>query len=535
MVEDREVSSRQGVVAAQPPEAARVGARVLEQGGNAFDAAAAACLACCMLQPGSTDVGGYVFVGVVRDGKTGEITSVDANSVAPAGAREDMFGILPLGDDTEDLNAREYFCRVKDDANVFGPLAVGVPGTLAGIGTIWEKWGRLEWEDILAPFQRLLEDGFPYDVTAGQVKSLQEVIRRYPATAAHLLKDGKVPKPDDLWHRPDMEKTLARLATAGWRDMYEGELAGKIVSSVQGAGGLLSREDMASVAPRLTRTLITTYRDATVHAPILPNGALTCLEILNMLECFPPADGSAEYWHRLAEMLKLAWRDRLKYLADPDFVEVPVERLLSKEYAAGRVETIRQYPEHVDKLVASQTNSACHGTLHVSTADSEGNLVSATISQGGAFGSCFTVPDTGLILGHGMCRLDPRPGHANSIAPRKRPLNNTGTMLIETPERFIASGLPGGRRIISCAARMAQALIDRSLSPLEAAETARMHVEIAEPVEITRSAGEQVIAGLRERGHEVNDLNRIAGSAHLADYDKGTGAVRGGGAWAAGL
>ncbi len=537
MIEGKQVVSDRGAIAAQPEDAARIGAQMLEEGGNAFDAAAASALASCMLMPASTGVTGYVLCAVVRDGKTGEISSVDANSIAPAAAREEMYEVLPASGAPGDLNSREYNCSVRDDANVHGPLAVGVPGMGAGIGTLWERWGRLRWEEIVAPSQRLVEEGFPYGPTAGAVKSLEEVIRKFPSSAAHLLKDGKPPEPDDTWHRPGMDRTLSRLAEAGWRDLYQGKLAHEIADSVQEAGGILTYEDLAAYQPRVTEPLTVSYRDAQVHGVILPNGTLTTLEILNMLECFdPPDEGSVEYWHTLAEVLKLAWRDRLTYLTDPDFGDVPVERLLSKDYAAGRVERIHQYPEWVDTLPARFPTSTAHGTLHLATADAEGNVVSATISQGGAFGACFVAGDTGLILGHGMCRFDPRPGRMNSVAPGKRPLNNAGTMLIETPERFIGTGLPGGRKIVSVMARVAQRFADGGATSLEAHEASRMHVEASEPVSVTENVPSRVVAGLRAMGHEVEVVKGIAGSVHSAEFFKDGSPVRaGGGCWAAGI
>lgn len=530
MIEGPEVVSSVGAIAAQPEEAARVGARILEAGGNAFDAAAASALASCLLQPQSTGITGYVLCAVVRDGRTGEIWSVDANSTAPAAAREDMYEILPASGDPKDLNSREYACSVRDDANIHGPLAVGVPGMAAGIGTLWERWGRLEWPEIVAPTQALLAEGIPFGGAAAAVKSLEEVIRRYPSTARQLLVDDRLPQPGDIMRRPGLDQTLARIAEAGWRDIYQGELAREIAASVQEAGGILTFEDLASYEPRVTPTLRTTYRQGTVHGPILPNGTVTCLQMLNMLECFDPADdGEAMYWHRLAEVLKLAWRDRLEYVTDPDFAPVPVERLLSKDYAAGLVERTRQFPRWVDDLPSRFPPGAMHGTLHTSVADAEGNLVSATITQGMAFGACFVAGETGLILSHGMCRFDPRPGRMNSVAPGKRPLNNAGTMLIELPDRFIATGLPGGRKIISVMARTAQLFIDRGVSPLEAAAAPRMHVEAAEPVEVTRSLEDGIVRRLRALGHEIEVVNGVAGAMHSAELRPKAGTVRAGG------
>ena len=163
MTEGHEVTSKTGAVAAGPPEAARVGARILEQGGNAFDAAVAASMACCMLQPQSTGVGGYVLCAMVQESAAGKVWSVDANSISPEAAHEHMYTILPAGN-IGGINETEYNCNVKDNANVHGPLAIGPPGMMAGMGTIWERWGKLKWSDVVAPSLNLLADGFPYVV-----------------------------------------------------------------------------------------------------------------------------------------------------------------------------------------------------------------------------------------------------------------------------------------------------------------------------------------------------------------------------------
>lgn len=537
MIEGTEVICTRGAVAAGPAEAARVGARILEAGGNAMDAGSAASMACCMLAPQSTGVGGYICSGLVLEGKSGKVWSVDANSIAPAAAHEHMFEILPATPEGGSANEREYFCRVKDDANIYGPLAVGPPGMMAGMGIVWERWGRLKWPQIVEPSLKLLEQGFPYESVAGAIKSLEQVIRRFPASAEHLMPNGTVPSPDDVWHRRDMEKTLERVAEAGWRDFYEGEIGRQIADHVQEIGGVLTRDDMAEYGPRVTDPYTVTYRNAQVHGPILTNGCLTSLQILNMLDCLDPiCEDTPAYWHQLIEVLKLAWRDRLQYLGDPDFVDVPIQRLLSKDYAAGRVERIKRFPDYVDKLASTVPGEPVSETLHVSTADAEGNVVSMTISQGGAFGSCVTVPGTGVILGHGVFRLDPRPGQANSVGPRKRPLNNTGTMIVQRPDRNIATGLPGGRRIICVMPRAVQLLVDRNATALESAIAPRAHVEMSEPVHMTESVGEDVIAALRAMDHDISPVKGVAGAMNVAEYLKDSGQVRAGGnAWAAGV
>jgi gamma-glutamyltranspeptidase/glutathione hydrolase len=536
MIEGKEVVSSKGAVAAGPAEAARVGARILEAGGNAMDAAAAACLACCMLQPHSTGVGGYVMVAVVLEGRSGRVWSLDANGPAPAAAHERMYELTTEGEGLGGINGSEYQCQVKDNANVHGPLAVSVPGLVAGLGTLSERWGRLRWEDVVAPSLKLLDDGIPYGLTAGAIASLEAVIRRFEPTCRHLMPDGKVPKPDDVWHRTDMEKTLGRLASAGWRDFYEGEIGRRIADYLADAGGILTREDMAGYRPRVTEPYATTYRKARVHGPILPNGCLSSLQALNMLEVFEPVpDRTPAYWHRLAEVMKLVWRDRLRYLGDPEFVYVPVERLLNKEYAAGRSEHLRQFPDHVDGLAYRHAPEAFPETLHVSAADAEGNLVSATITHGGGFGSCVTVPGLGLILAHGMCRLDPRPGRPNSVGPRKRPLNNTAPMILRLPDRDVATGLPGGRRIVCVGAQLAQRVVDFGSTALEAASAPRLHVQDREPVVLTDSVEPSLVEEMTAMGHEVRVEGGVAGPAHCAEFLRGPRRVRAGGnTWTAG-
>lgn len=529
MIEGKEIVVSKGAVAA-PEEAARIGARIIERGGNAMDAAAAAALACCMLQPQMTGIGGYVCCATVLEGASGRAWCLDANGPAPAAAHERMYEVISEGERQGGINEVEYNCRVKDNANVHGPLAVGVPGTLAGIGLLSERWGRLKWPEVVSPSLKLLTDGFPYGATASAIRNNEAVIRRFEPTARHLMPEGRVPKPDDIWHRADMEKTLARLTSAGWRDFYEGQIGRQIADYVRDIGGLLSREDLAGFQPRLTEPLSITYRGARIYGPTLPSGGLSTLQILNMLECFDPvSDQTVTYWHRLAEIFKLVWRDRLLYVGDPDFVEVPEERLLSKDYAAGRVETLRQFPDHVDRLPLPLSGEGVRETLHVSAADSEGNLVSATITHGGAFGSCVTVPDAGVILGHGMCRLDPHPGRANSVGPRKRPLNNTAPLILRLPDRDVAEGLNGGRRIVNVSAQAAHRIVDFGATPLQAAVAPRMHAGPQEPLVVSETLSPPLVQELRDMGHEVNTAPGIGGWVQCAEVLRRERRVRAGG------
>ena len=536
LVEGPEIHVTGGAVATEPADAARAGAGILAAGGNAMDAAAAACLACGVREPEAADVGGYVLCAVVLEASSGKIWSLDANSVAPAGARDGMYTIEPLLPGAAGINANEYACGVKDDANVHGPLAVGVPVVLGGNGTLWEHWGRLKWPQIVAPSLALLDRGFPFGKTAAAITRTAKAIRKFEHTARDLMPEGRIPQPQDAFRRDDLRKTLERLAGAGWRDFYEGQIGRSIADYITASGGILRRKDMSAFRPRIMPALSTRYRGAEVYAANLPNGGLSVLQMLNMLEGFetPPMSEPA-YWHRLAEVLKLAWRDRLAHFGDPEHSRVDVKRILSKDYAAQLTGKLRKSPDFVDRSSAGPAKPS-PGTIHMSAVDAEGNMVAATISHGGLFGSCVTVPGTGIILGHGMCRFDPRPGHPNSVGSRKRPLNNVCPTIIRMPDRDIALGLRGGRRIVSVALGFAQRTIDFGLTPAQTVASPRMHVELAEPVEVFKSFDAGIAQRLRTMGHEIKPVAEIGGAAHIVERAKRGGSVRtGANTWSAGI
>jgi gamma-glutamyltranspeptidase/glutathione hydrolase len=401
---------------------------------------------------------------------------------------------------------------------------------LGGIGILWERWGRLKWPEIITPALELLEAGMPYGATADAIRMKEPLLRRFEASARHLMPHYKLPAAADVWHRPDMEKTLRRLATAGWRDFYEGELGRRIADHVATLGGILTRADMARFTPRVTEPYTGLYRGAPVYSAVLPNGGLSSLEILHMLDSLDRvADTSPVYWHRFAEVLKLAWRDRLLYLGDPQSARVPVERLLSRDYAAGRAETLRQFPDHVDRLQPPLPLASPAGTLHVATGDAAGNLVAVTISHGGFFGSCVTVPGTGVTLGHGMCRFDPHPGLPNSVGPGKRPLNNVSPLVVRLPGRDVALGLRGGRRIVNASAQLAARVVDYGVPFAEAAAAPRLHAQAKEPIEVSPGVAPEIVDRLRALGHEVKTAADLVMGAHGAEFLKGPRQVRAGG------
>ena len=490
MIEGVEITCRRGAVATGPAEAARAGAAMFERGGNAIDAAAAACLACAVAEPQAVDVGGYVLAAVVLEGATGRVWSVDGNSVAPAAATTDMFRTLPVRPGRPGINELEYGCSVENDDNVYGPLSIAVPGFLGGVGAMWERWGKLKWPEIVAPARALLEGGLSYDLLREAAEFKREAIARFPSTAALLS--------EEHWPGTDLARTLDRLATAGWRDFYSGEIGRTIVDFVASQGGILTHADMASFAPRITQPCSGTYRGIEIHTAIAPNGGFSVLCALKDVERQPSLpDSDPGYWEGMAKVLERTWRVRL---ADSE-------------------------PAGVSP----------HGTIHVAAVDSEGNLVSATISQGGLFGSCLAVPGTGIIPGHGMCRFDPRPGLANSPGPGKRPLNNLCPLILRMPGRDLAVGVRGGRRIVSVATQMVQRIVDHGASLYEAAAAPRVHTLTGDPLQISANFDPAIRAKLESAGWHIEVPQEVAGAAHGAEILHHNRELRAAGnTWAAG-
>jgi len=524
-----EVESSRGVVAAWPPEASQIGADVIAAGGNAMDAAAAAALGCCMTRPEMTGIGGYMLSAVVLDAKTDQVLALDSSSRAPRAAHAEMFEITERVTGRSGINEDEYLCTVADDANLFGGQSIGTPGVIGGVGALWERWGSVPWSEVVQPAIDLVERGVRYsEFTAHWLKQMQPVLKRYPDTAAVLMPEGRLPDSGDIWNRPDMATTLTRISENGWREAYTGDLGEMTVAAVRADGGLLTMTDMESFEPTISVPYSTTFRDATIYGPPLPNGCITSLQVLNLLDALDvTGDESAEYWHVMAEVLKIAWRDRLATLADPEFVDVDIDRILSHADAVARTEDLKRNRLGVDPSPLEPTSSN-HGTLHLSTADAAGNVVALTLTHGATFGSCLSVPGTGMILGHGMSRLDPRPGRPNSIAGGKRPLNNVAPMITRMLDRDVASGLPGGRRIVSVGAQLAQRLVDFDATPSEAVRAPRMHVTHSH-VEVSDTIDSSVVAELKALGHEVSVVADVGGSAHIAEFDRRSATVRGAG------
>ncbi|MDR7419963.1 MAG: gamma-glutamyltransferase, partial [Armatimonadota bacterium] len=412
------------MVATPHRTASQAGLRMLEAGGNAMDAAVAAAFTLGVVTPSSTGIAGYGGSLIAYLADAGDLVVIDFTSRAPQAARPDMFRV------EEDASGRVV---VSGQANVFGALAVDVPGIVAGLVTAHERFGALPLRDVLRPAIEAAHKGFPLD--AWTVEKLHETLvpnaERFPDTLRLFSVDGHPPRAGDTLAVPELAATLEAIADGGAEVFYRGPIGRAIVAAVRRAGGILTGDDLATYAPVICRPLCARYRDLDICTPPLPSGGLTLLQMLRVLEGLDLVGDGADHWlaHVLVEVAKVCWRERLTLYGDPDSVRVESEH----ELAETRVAALRRRAE--DGLRSPQPGEVIAsdpiiGTVHLCAADVAGNVVSLTETHGGNFGSLFLVPGTGLVLGHGMGRFDPRPGRPNSIAPRKRPLHNMSPLLV---------------------------------------------------------------------------------------------------------
>ncbi len=500
----RQVNSPGGIVATVHEQASQAGIRLLKEGGNAVDAAAAAGLALCVVAPQACGLGGYGGSMVIHLAGPGKTLAIDFDGMAPGLAHENMYSWEPT-DGWAGTNPGEYHCNVKDDANVTGPLSIAVPGTIAGMAAAHKAAGRKSWREVVAPAIELAENGFLVsDRLAAQIKA---VLENHPY-ARDLIglwtPGGKAPQEGETFRIPPMARALKAIAEEGAEVFYSGRIGRDIGRHVQSQGGILSGDDMAAYEARVQEPVSINYRGYQVLCAGLPNGGLSSLQLLKVLERFDLSQFSPldpEFIRLFAEASKLIWRDRINYFGDPDFIEVDQQRFISEEYTAKQAEQLHGI---LSPQPERREPDGC--TTHFSVVDREHNLVSCTMTNGNAFGSLVAVPEWGVILSHGMCRFDPRPGLANSVAPRKRMLCNMGPYIILKDGKPLAAiGTPGGRPIISVNVHFAVGLLDFKRSIGEILQGPRCHITHETALALNETYPEEVFEAMRRMGYRVTD------------------------------
>jgi gamma-glutamyltranspeptidase / glutathione hydrolase len=502
-----------GMVTAEHPLGAEVGASMLERGGNAVDAAVATAFAMTVVEPFmSTLAGAGTMLVHLRRGETAVL---DFNGVAPLRASETTFRVI--GGVSDGLFA---WPRVEHAANEFGYLSVAVPGSVAGLCLALERYGSMALPDVLAPAIALARDGFVPDwYLALNHARYAEELSAYAETVRVYLRDGRwiyrppTMNPGDRVSYPDLARSLALIARDGADAFYRGAIAEAIEDEMTRHGGLVTKADLAAYRVRVLAPLVGRYGDVDLAFSPGATGGTTALQILNVLGEFPV---SRTGWRTIdgldvrARAVRRAFLDRFEHLGDPEHVKVDWERLVSRAYGREVAASIRR--ERSDASPAKPGRPAtgrgriargtADCTTHVCAVDRDRNMVALTHTAVSLFGSRVVVPGTGILLNNGMIWFDPEPGKPNSVAPGKRGLvNMVPALAFRKGEPYFTVGAPGGRRIVSAIPQVIANIVNGD-PPQEAIEAPRLHTE-GGALEVDDRVGDKVLEALRRRGHDV--------------------------------
>jgi gamma-glutamyltranspeptidase / glutathione hydrolase len=509
MIRSRAVVTKQtplaphGMVAAEHPRGAAIGAAILGGGGNAVDAAVATAFAMTVIEPFMSTIAGSGTM-LVHLARRGDTVSLNFNGVAPLAAHETMYRLA--GGVSDGLFG---WPRTENAANEYGHRAVAVPGSVAGLVLALERYGTMALGDVLAPAIALARDGFETDwyLAQNEAKYVEE-LSAFPATAKTYLRDGRWSHrpagmlPGDRSSYPDLARSLELIARDGADAFYRGAIAQALIDDMAAHGGLIRREDLAAYRVIVEPALPARYRDVDLALSPGPTGGVTALEILNVLGEFPSARvgwQTAEGLHLRASAVAHAFRDRFEHLGDPAIVKAPWERLASRDHA-------RVVAAHIRRGTPARTRpprASEECTTHVSVIDRQRNMVALTHTAVSLWGSRVVVPGTGILLNNGMIWFDPEPGKPNSVGPGKRGLVNMVPALgFRRGAPAFALGAPGGRAIISAIPQVISNLVDGKATAPAAVEAPRLHTEGGEVLVSTR-VGDKALAGLVRRGHRV--------------------------------
>lgn len=512
-----------GMVVAAHHLGADVGAAILKRGGNAVDAAVATAFAMTVVEPFMSSIAGGGTM-LVHLAKRGETVALDFNVQAPAACHE---AIYPLGDGV----ASDLFPwrKVVGDTNIYGHRSVAVPGSVAGLCLVLERYGSMDLADAIAPAIVLARDGFVPDwyhaltmaVHAQELAAFSETARVHLRGGHYIFRPPTLADGDRVV-QPDLARSLALLAKEGPRAFYGGAIAQAICAEMKAHDGFVTAADLAAYQVRVQAPLTGRYRSLDVCFSPGATGGITALEMLNILSAFPSS--AAGYTtpgglHLRAEAARYAFEDRLTYLGDPAHVQAPWQALASVEYGAALAGGIRRQGPRSTKAAPDpwrfQTvgGRALHParvagpsgdcTTHIGVVDRQRNLVSLTHTAVSLFGSRVVVPGTGILLSNGMLWFDPEPGKPNSIAPGKRALVNMVPVLaFRRGEPYLTLGAPGGRKIVSAIPQVLSNLADLRLGPQRAVEAPRLHTEGGE-LWVDDRVGAKSLAALVKMGHPV--------------------------------
>lgn len=536
------------VVVSQEGNASDVGRDVLRQGGNAFDAAVATAFALAVTHPSAGNLGGGGFL-VAYQAETREVVCFDFREIAPQAADPRMY-LGPNG-----LPAPRHRAGAK---------AAGVPGTVRGLGLIHSRLGKAPWASLVRPAVRLAREGFPVSETLAQSLNQQlfykgrlepggkddlgvepDRLGDFPETVAAFAKsDGTRWKAGDRLVQPDLAATLERIEAGGADEFYNGRTAELLADYMKSHGGLVTREDLKAYQAKVRQPIHSTFRGFDVYGMSPPSsGGIVLAQMLNILERYDlKADGpsSPRTLHRVTEAMRRGFFTRATEIADPEFVDVPVGKLISKSYAGELARTItdRATPS-ADLAPFPVLGAEGNHTTHLSTMDAAGNAAALTYTLEDGYGSKAVVAGTGFLLNNEMGDFNLVPGRtdasgrigtpANLIAPRKRMLSSqTPTIILKDGRVRVVTGSPGGRTIPNTVLWVVLGVLEFERSPREAVDAARTHHQWFPDVIALegKNWSESTRDALKAMGHRVREAG-IQGDAHTIVVDPTTGVKHG--------
>ncbi len=503
------VQSQNGMVASQERLATEAGLEVLKEGGNAVDAAVTVGFALAVTLPRAGNIGGGGFM-LVHLANSKQTFAIDYREKAPKAAFRDMF-----------LDEEGNYDPKKSQ---YSYLAVGVPGTVAGLTMALEKYGTISLERALKPAIELAEKGFPISEDLHNALVLaKKQMQASPASMAIFYKEGGVPyEAGENLVQKDLAKSLKLIAKEGAAAFYKGAIADAIVADMKANGGIITKEDLADYTPVRRDAVHGTYRGYDIYSMPLPSsGGVHLIQILNLLEPFPIGSlghNTAQTIHLMGESMKLAYADRSKFLGDSDFVPVPVSGLISKRYAdqlRRKINTNRATPSQ--KILPGNPSQFAESidTTHYSVMDKYGNAVANTYTLNLEFGTKLTAAGTGILLNNEMDDFSAKPGapnafgliggEFNAIAPEKRMLSSmTPTIVMEQGKPFLVTGSPGGSTIITSTLQVILNVIDHGMNIASATNAVRVHHQwLPDELRVEQGLSGDTIRLLTEKGYKV--------------------------------
>ena len=520
------VIGHQGMVSSQDTHASKAAAEVLAEGGNAIDAAVTAGFTMAVTLPRAGNIGGGGFM-LIHDAKTNQQTSIDYREQASANADRDMF-LDSDGNPIKDLSQITH-------------LAAGVPGTVRGFELALKKYGTIDFARALQPAIELAENGFPVSEDLhDSLAHYQDQFALSPeAQQVFYQPDGSPWPVGAMLVQKDLAATLRLIAEKGADEFYHGSIAKKIVADMKANEGIIDAQDMKTYQALEREPIHGSYRGLkVVSMPPPSSGGVHLIQMLNILERFPMEQfghNSADSVHVMTEAMRMAYADRSKYLGDPDYVSIPTDRLTSKKYAhlmSKKIDMDSASPS-LAVLPGAEMKAPyeSHETTHFSVIDAAGNAVSNTYTLNFSYGSKLMVPGTGILLNNQMDDFSAKPGAANAygliggkcnaIEPGKRMLSSmTPTFLFKEDGTLVATGSPGGSRIINVVLQMIVNMVDHNLSVAEATVAPRFHHQwFPDVLNVEKGFSPDTIRLLASRGHKVKKQSAMGSTQTVAKQD----------------